>query len=107
MNLVSAAKSCHLEIPARRETEHGLDVPAVVPDPVHPHDGDQLEHGDDDHGHPRPVGVHQVEHVLAALGEAGQAQQEAGGAHQARDASLVVPEDPVYQTLTITIITCT
>ena len=29
--------TCYLEIPARRKTEHGLDVPAVVPDPIHPH----------------------------------------------------------------------
>ena len=35
-------------------------------------------HGDDDDRHPRAVGVHQVEHVLATLGEAGQPQEEAG-----------------------------
>ena len=57
---------------------------AVVPDPVHPHDGDELEHGDNN--------GHQVEHKLAALGEAGQPQEEAGGPHQARNVGLVVPE---------------
>ena len=42
---------------------HGLDVPAVVPDPLHPHDGDELK------------------------------QEEAGGRHQAGNAGLVVPEE--------------
>ena len=32
----------------------------------------------DDDRHPRAVGVHQVEHVLATLGEVGQPQEEAG-----------------------------
>ena len=98
----------HLEIPAWREAEHGLDVPAVVPDSIHPHDGDQLEHGDDDDGHPGAISVHQVEHVLTALGEAGTAQEEAGGAHQTRDAGLVVPgEEFELQTFFVLIITCT
>ena len=81
----------HLEIPAWGEAEHGLEVLAVVPHPVYPHDGHKLKHGDDDDGHPGAVGVHQVEHVLAALGQAGQPQEEAAGAQQARDAGLVVP----------------
>ena len=42
---------------------HGLDVPAVVPDPLHPLDGDELK------------------------------QDEAGGRHQACNVGLVVPEE--------------
>ena len=71
--------TCYLEIQARRKTEHGLDVPAVVPVPVHPHDGDELKHGDNNDRHPGAVGVHQVERKLAVLGEAGQPKEEAGG----------------------------
>ena len=82
----------YLEVPAGREAKHRLEVEAEVPDAVSPHDGDELEHGDDDDGHARPVGVHQVEHVLAALGEAGQPEQEADGAQEARDHGLVVPD---------------
>ena len=70
----------YLEVPAGREAQHRLEVQAEVPDAVSPHDGDELEHGDDDDGHPGAVGVHEVEHVLAALGEAGQPEQEADGA---------------------------
>ena len=82
----------YLEVPAGGESKHRLEVQAEVPNAVSPHDGDELEHGDDDDGHARPVGVHQVEHVLAALGEAGQPEQEADRAQQARDHGLVVPD---------------
>ena len=85
--------TCYLEIPTRRETVHGLNVPAVVPDPVQQHDGDEREHGDNNEGHPGAVRVHKVEHELAILGEAGQPQEEAGGPHQARNAGLAVPEE--------------
>ena len=42
---------------------HGLDVPAVVPDPLHPLDGDELK------------------------------QEEAGGRHKACNVGLVVSEE--------------
>ena len=68
----------HLEIPAWGEAEHSLEVLAVVPHPVYPHDGHELKHGDDDDGHPGAVGVHQVEHKLTA-GRAQTDRTSAGG----------------------------
>ena len=66
----------HLEIPARRETEHGLDVLTPYTHMMAMSSNMAIDNNDI---HSSAVGVYQVEHKLTALGEAGQPQEEAGG----------------------------
>ena len=61
-------------------------------DPVAPHDGDHLHDGDDQDGNAGAVGVHEVEDVLAALGDAGQPQEEACQAEEGGDQALAAPQ---------------
>ena len=62
----------------RVRAQHEVEVAVEVDRPIDPHDEDHLKNGDPHDRHAAAVVVHDLEDVGAGVGDAGQAEQEAG-----------------------------
>ena len=86
---MSVTSAAHLPENVWFRAQHELDVLADVLEAIDPHETDKFPNADECDGEACAVSVHQVEDVLAAVGGAGQPQQETREAGEKRDLDLV------------------